>query len=84
MRVAVMPKSATDADQHLLEIAHVAVHVAAVLRQLEDRVADELPGAVIGDVAAAAGLEETDAFARQRLPGFRARSRASCGSARRA
>ena len=52
------------ADHHLLEVAHVAVHVAAVGRQLEDRIADHLAGAVVGDVAAAAGLEHLEAAAR--------------------
>jgi hypothetical protein len=46
-------------DQHLLQVTHVAVQVAAVGLQVEDGVADELAGAVVGDVAAAAGLEES-------------------------
>ena len=71
-------------DQDLFEIAHVAVHVAAILRQLEDRIADQLPGAVIRDVAAAAGLEQPDALARQRFGRFEDVRARRCGSARRA
>ena len=33
-------------DECLLEVAHVALHVLAVLPEVEDRVADELPGTV--------------------------------------
>ena len=45
-------------DQRLLEVAQVDVQIALVLAQQEDRVADELAGAVVGDVAAALDLEE--------------------------
>jgi len=37
------------------------MQVAAVRLEIEDGIADELPGPVVGDVAAAAGLEELDA-----------------------
>ena len=57
------------ADHHLLEVAHVAVHVAPVGGQLEDRIAHHLAGAVVGDVAAAAGLEDLEAARPQRLRG---------------
>src|SRR5215210_5898691 len=50
-----------DANHHLFDIAHVAVHVAAVRLQVEDRVADDLSWAVIGDVAASSGLVYADA-----------------------
>ena len=56
-----------DANQHLLEIAHVAMHVAAIGLQVEDRIADDLAGAVVGDVAAAPGLVDLDAARRQRV-----------------
>ena len=46
------------------------MHVAAVGTQIEDRVADELSGAVVGDVAAATGFEDLDA-ARGELLGRR-------------
>ena len=46
------------ADERLLEVAQIDVQVALVVAQQEDRVADELPGAVVGDVAAALDLEE--------------------------
>jgi hypothetical protein len=54
-------------DHHLLEVADVTVHVAPSWRKLEDRVADHLPGAVVGDVAAAASLEHLEAARAQRL-----------------
>ena len=57
------------ADQHLFQVAHVAVHVAAIGLQVDDRVADDLAGAVVGDVAAAAGLVHLDAARGQRLGG---------------
>ena len=44
------------ADDRLLEVAQVDVQVALGVAQQEDRVADELAGAVIGDVAAALDL----------------------------
>ena len=55
-------------DQHFLEVADVAVHVAAIGFQIEDRIANELPRTVIGDVAAAAGFMDVDA-ARSELIG---------------
>ncbi len=48
------------ADDGLLDVADVAVQVAAIGLQVEDGVADELAGAVVGDVAAATGLEQLD------------------------
>ena len=60
-RPASTPNRRGDRDHHLLEIAHVAVHVAAIGPQIEDRIADQLAGTVVGDVAAAARLEQRDA-----------------------
>ena len=54
------PKIGRDADEHLLQIANVAVNVAPVGLQVDDGIADDLPGAVVGDVAAAAGFEDVD------------------------
>src|SRR5581483_6958089 len=48
------------ADQRLLEVAHVLLDVAAVALQVEDRVADELAGAVERRLAAAVGLDDLD------------------------
>ena len=48
------------ADQRLLEVAAVPLHVLAVPLQVEDRVADELPGPVEGGLAAAVGLDDLD------------------------
>ena len=47
-------------DQRLLELAAVALDVLAVPLQVEDRVADELPGPVEGGLAAAVGLDDLD------------------------
>ena len=47
-------------DQRLLEVAAVALDVLAVPLQVEDRVADELPGPVVGRLAAAVGLDDVD------------------------
>ena len=44
------------AQHDLLEQAHVAVDADAQPVQVEDRIRDQLAGAVIGDVAAAVGL----------------------------
>ena len=61
------PNPATTSDQHLLEVAQVPVQILAVGLQVQDRVADELPGAVVGHVPAAPGLEQLDAPARALL-----------------
>jgi hypothetical protein len=42
-------------DQRLFDSPHVGPHVALPLAQIEDRIADDLSWAVIGDVAAAVG-----------------------------
>src|SRR3954447_1798878 len=47
-------------DQRLLELAAVALHVLTVPGQVEDRVADELAGAVVGGLAAAVGFDDLD------------------------
>ena len=47
--------------------AHVSAHVALPLAQVQDGVAHQLAGAVIGDVAAAVGGMEGDAGAGQDL-----------------
>ena len=62
-----MPNDRHGPDQHLLEVAHVPMHVAAIGLQIDDGIADELAGTVIRDVAAAAGLEQPDAGRRERL-----------------
>ena len=49
-------------DQHLFEFRHVLAHVAIAFAEVDDRIADELAGTVIGDVTPARGLEETDAL----------------------
>ena len=61
MRVGAHPVVCAHADHHVLEIADIAVHVAAIGLQVDDRIADDLAGAVIRDVAAAAGLGDLDA-----------------------
>ena len=47
-------------DQRLLEVADVLLHVLAVAAQVEDRVTDELAGAVKGGLAAAVRLDDLD------------------------
>ena len=60
MRALSRPKSRGGADHDLFEIAHVFVHVASIGPEIQDGIADDLPGAVIGDVAAAARLVHLD------------------------
>ena len=49
------------ADHRLFQIPHVLAHVLPIPGELEDGVAHHLPGAVVRDVAAAAGLEDLEA-----------------------
>ena len=60
IRVARDAERQERADQRLLQVAAVALHVLAVPRQVEDRVADELAGPVVGRLAAAVGLDDLD------------------------
>jgi hypothetical protein len=55
-------------DEGLLEGAQVPVEVLAVAAEVEDRVADKLTRAVVGDVAPALDLDAADAAARQLRP----------------
>ena len=66
-RAAVDAEVGRRPNQHFFEIAHVAVDVAAIGLEIDDRIADELPGPVVGDVAAAAGLVDLDAARRERI-----------------
>lgn len=45
-----------DADHDLLKVTHVTMYVAPIGTQVEDRIPDDLPWAVIRDVAATPGL----------------------------
>ncbi len=54
-------------DQHFFQIAHVLVHVAPIGFQVEDGIPDELPGAVIRHVSAAACLVNRHALTREFL-----------------
>src|SRR5262249_18834616 len=47
-------------DQGLLEGAEIPVQIRPEARQVEDRIADELTGAVEGDIAAALDFDEVD------------------------
>ncbi len=47
-------------NQHFFDVAHVAVNIAAVRFEVDDRVADKLAGPVIGHVAAAARFVNFD------------------------
>ena len=74
------------ANQHLFEIAHVAMDVAAGRAANRDGIADDLAGAVVGDVAAAAGfktrrcpLPQASLWAPSRATGLRRLSRRASG-----
>src|SRR5205807_9751187 len=54
------PERRERADQRFLQVAAVALHVGAVPRQVEDGVADELAGGVVGRLSAAVGLDDVD------------------------
>ena len=60
MRVASTSNARHRPDQRLLEVAAEALHVLAVAREVEDRVADELSGRVVGRLAAAVDLDDRD------------------------
>jgi len=53
---------------HLGQVFHVAAHVFAIGRKVDDRVADQLPRRVQRDVAAAARLHDVDAQLGQARP----------------
>jgi hypothetical protein len=42
------------------------MHITAIRPEIEDGITDELPGPVVGDVAAASGLMNLNAFSRER------------------
>src|SRR5262249_39813983 len=54
------PERGNRADDRLLEVAAVLPDVSTVTGQVEDRVADELPGAMEGRLAAPVGLDDLD------------------------
>ena len=56
-------------DDHLFECADVGNDVALPIAEVEDGVDDELAGAVVGDIAAAVGVDELDARLREELFG---------------
>ena len=60
IRVACEVEGGDRSDDRLLEVAHVALDVAPVAVEVEDRVADELAGPVEGRLAAAVGLDDLD------------------------
>ena len=53
------------ANHHFFELLDVPAHVAAMLREIQDGIADDLAGAVIGDVAAAIARMEGDVHLRE-------------------
>ena len=58
------------ADQHFFEISHVAAHVAPVGPQVQDRVAHQLPGPMVGHITAATrGIQRHPASLPRRLAG---------------
>ena len=55
------------ADQGLLEVTAVLLHVLPVPSEVEDRVADELSWAVVGRLPAAVGLDDLDLGTRRHV-----------------
>ena len=55
------------ADERLFQVAQIDVQVALVVAQEKDRVADQLSGAVVGDVAAPLDLEDRDPVGGQQV-----------------
>src|SRR5512143_3710316 len=49
------------ANHHVLDVAHVAMDVASIRPEIDDRVPDDLPWSVIRDVPSATGLMDGDA-----------------------
>src|SRR5262249_19629267 len=60
-------KVGRSADHRLFEGADIPVNVAADEVEIQDRVADNLAGAVVGDVATAIGFAKPDAFLAQHI-----------------
>ena len=60
MRTPVEARCGQRPDERLLEVAHVLLEVAAVSIQVEDRVADQLAGPMVGRLAAAVRLDDVD------------------------
>ena len=67
-----MPKVAERADQRLLDLPQIPVQIALVALEIDDRIADELPGPVERDVAATLDLEQLDAARSRAAPATRA------------
>ena len=55
------------ANQHLFEIAHITMHIAAIGTKVDDRVSHELTGSVVRDVAAATRLVDFDSALSKQL-----------------
>ena len=69
------------ANQDLFQISNVAVNVAPIGCEIDDRIADDLTGPVICNVAAAAGFVHLDTARSQRL-GRRENMRSAAAGAR--
>jgi hypothetical protein len=61
------PVLASRTNQHLFEIANVSMNILTIRFEINDRIANNLSGPVIRDVAAAAGLMHFDAARAQQL-----------------
>ena len=70
-RLRLDPVRAERADRHPLQPPHVLVDVVAVGAQGDDRVDDQLPGAVVGDAPAAVGVVDLDPLQLVPLRGHR-------------
>ena len=67
LRSACDPERAERVDERLLDLSQIPVQVALVALEIDDRIADELSGAVERHVAAALDLEQLDAARREQL-----------------
>ena len=54
-------------DHGLFELPHIPDHVAANFAELQNRIADNLSRAVVGDIAAAIGVMKLDAHLREQV-----------------
>ena len=63
------PERGSCLDHALLELPHIPNHIAANSVQVQNRVSDNLAGAVIGDIAAAIGVMKFDALTAEEIFG---------------
>jgi hypothetical protein len=57
---ALNPVIRNRANQYFFEVAHVAMNITAIRFEIDDWITNELPGAVVSDIAAASGFVDFD------------------------